>query len=136
MAAANGPLLFCRSSPIVAIPAGNEVDVVQAVGGEETGIHLLDIDAAMGIGGMTGGAGCAGGIGVGAVAIKAAQALMHAGGCAVVPGAELPEGVGRVALGAEALARVRRKSDQPITLPYGGNGQQLGRKVGPLVPDI
>ena len=32
---------------VVAIAAGNEVDVVLAAGGTEGGIHLLDIQAAM-----------------------------------------------------------------------------------------
>ncbi len=38
---------FCWPLAVVAIAAGNEVDVVLAPGGTEGGIHLLDIQAAM-----------------------------------------------------------------------------------------
>ena len=90
----------------MAIEAGHEVDVVLARFRQEGGIHLLDIQTAMRVGRMAGGAGPLGGVGVGGMAIQTAQTLMHAKGGAVILRTQLAKGIGSVALGAKPLGRI------------------------------
>lgn len=70
------------------------------------------------------------------MAVAAAQSLMHAGGSAVVGGAELAGGVRSVTLGADTLAWIARDFDGPIALEYRGDGQAVGGDMHSLAAVI
>ena len=92
------------------------MDVVFTVGRVERGVHLFNIHSAVRVGRMAGGTGPLGRVGVGRVAIQATQALMNPGRGPVIARSGLAEGVRRMALGAESLARVIRDVHRmPIT---------------------
>lgn len=70
------------------------------------------------------------------MAIQATQPFMHPGGCAIIRGTKLAEGIGGVALRAKPLARVRGDFDGAIALGNGRDGQQVGGERCLLAPDI
>ena len=99
-----------------------------AAGGAKRGVHLFNVDPAVRIGRMAGRARLLCRVGVGRVAIQAAQALVHTRGSAVIGGARLAESVGCMALRAEPLARIVRDLDRVLASGHRRDGQQVGGK--------
>ena len=70
------------------------------------------------------------------MAIKATHALMHAGGGAVIRCSRLAESVGRMALRAEPLLRVRANPNSPISLEHWRDGQLVSRERCAFMADV
>ena len=74
---------------LVAVGAADPVDVVRAFGIGEGGVHLLDINAAVGHLRVAGFAGCGCILVVAGVAGETTDAFVNSHGCAVVAGGDL-----------------------------------------------
>lgn len=107
----------------VAVEALHKVNVVGALGGLESGVHCLHIEAAIGEARVAGGAGGARAHGVIFVAGKATEAFVNARGSAVVARMQHPRGIRPVTLVAERLPRVVADFNFAVALAHRRQGQ-------------
>ena len=118
----------------MAINALHKVNVVGALRGLECGIHLLDVEAAIGEPGMavvTRGARL---LSVVFVAGKATESFVNSDGRAVVPRSDLLGCQRSVALVAESLALVRADLHQPLPFVHLGQRQLIRGHVLEFTP--
>ena len=107
------------------IPARDRVNVMFACWGKVSGIHAANIESAVRIRWVTGGAGGFGGLAVSPMAIATAQAFVNAGRCAIIRTAELAAGSRSMTLRADPLTSIARNLHRPIPLRDGGNRQAI-----------
>ena len=114
----------------MAIKALDGVDVVTASRVREVGVHLLDVEAAIGKTGMTGAARGSGVLLVALVTGKAAQTFVYADGRSIVSGHHGVSGERRVALIAQALTRIGTGLDGARAVEHRGNRKRASGDVG------
>ena len=111
------------------------MDVVLALAVSKTGIHLRDVEVAVGDGRMTGAAAVPGIVAVQLVAGQATQSLVHPPRRPVVGGSRLVTGIRRMALDADPHDWVVRHLHFSLSLPQ-GQSRQLGDGEIPFLAPV
>src|SRR5208283_830126 len=116
----------------MAVEAFNEVNVVRAFRRGERGIHLFNIEAAIGEARVTGGTGRARMLAMFLMTREATETFVDADGRAVVAGMHFHTGEGRVALVAKRLAGIGADLHRPAGIEHHRQRKKSDGKAGAL----